>query len=221
MRATSIEVLGHAGEAEARVLTPEALAFVADLQREFNPKRLALLAARSERQDRIAAGELPDFLEETRAVRADPNWRVAAPPPDLLDRRVEITGPVDRKMVINALNSGARMFMADFEDSNAPTWRNCVEGQVNLIDAVDRTVSLDTGEKQYELQDEIATLLVRPRGWPLHEAHLQVDGEPVPASLFDFGLYLFHCGQRQLDAGSGPYFSLPNLEVPLDARLWA
>ena len=212
--------MGHAGEAEARVLTPEALAFVAGLQREFNPKRLELLAARAERQDRIAAGELPDFLEETRAIREDPDWRVATAPQDLLDRRVEITGPVDRKMVINALNSGARMFMADFEDSNSPTWRNCVEGQANLIDAVERTISLDTGAKQYRLQDEIATLLVRPRGWHLQERHLLVDDEPVSASLFDFGRYLFHCGQRQLDAGSGPYFYLPKLESHLEARLW-
>src|SRR6266513_5036362 len=194
MSVGSVEVKSHAGEAEARVLTPEALVFVADLQREFNPMRVELLAARAERQDRIAAGELPDFLEETRAIRADPDWRVTAAPPDLLDRRVEITGPVDRKMVINAFNSGARIFMADFEDSNSPTWRNCVEGQANLIDAVDRTISLDTGEKQYRLQDEIATLLVRPRGWHLAEAHLVVDGQPVSASLFDFGLYLFHCG---------------------------
>jgi malate synthase len=220
MRTTSIEIVGDAGEAQARVLTPEALAFVADLQREFNPRRMELLAARAERQDRIAAGELPDFLEETRALREDPDWRVAAAPTDLLDRRVEITGPVDRKMVINALNSGARIFMADFEDSNSPTWRNCVEGQANLIDAVDRTISLDTGEKQYSLQEEIATLLVRPRGWHLHEAHLLVDGEPVSAGLFDFGLYLFHCGRRQLDAGSGPYFYLPKLESHLEARLW-
>jgi malate synthase len=153
-------------------------------------------------------------------VREDPDWRVAAAPPDLLDRRVEITGPVDRKMVINALNSGARMFMADFEDSNSPTWWNCVEGQANLIDAVDRTISLDTGAKQYSLQDQTATLLVRPRGWHLQERHLLVDGEPVSASLFDFGLYLFHCGQRQLDAGSGPYFYLPKLESHLEARLW-
>jgi malate synthase len=220
MPTETIEVLADAGEAGARVLTPEALAFVADLQREFNPRRLGLLAARAERQDRIAAGELPDFLEATRAVREDLDWRVAPAPQDLLDRRVEITGPVDRKMVINALNSGARIFMADFEDSNAPTWRNCVEGQANLIDAVDRTISLDTGEKQYRLQDEIATLLVRPRGWHLPEAHLLVDGEPVSASLFDFGLYLFHCGQRQRDAGSGPYFYLPKLESHLEARLW-
>ncbi len=218
--AKSIKVVSQAGEAEARVLTPEALAFVADLQREFNPRRLELLAARAERQDRIVSGELPDFLEATRAVGEDPDWRVAPAPQDLLDRRVEITGPVDRKMVINALNSGARIFMADFEDSNSPTWRNCIEGQANLIDAVDRTISLDTGEKQYRLQGEIATLLVRPRGWHLPEAHLVVDGQPVSASLFDFGLYLFHCGQRQRDAGSGPYFYLPKLESHLEARLW-
>jgi malate synthase len=214
------QVLGDAGEAGARILTPDALAFVTDLQREFNETRLELLAARTERQWRISAGELPDFLAETRAIREDPKWRVAPAPRDLLDRRVEITGPVDRKMVINALNSGARMFMADFEDSNAPTWRNCVEGQANLIDAVDHTISLDTGEKRYRLQDEIATLLVRPRGWHLRESHLLVDGTPVSASLFDFGLYLFHCGQRQLDAGSGPYFYLPKLESHLEARLW-
>ena len=165
MTTTSVEVLGEAGEAGARILTPEALAFVADLQREFNPTRLELLAARADRQERIAAGELPDFLPATRAVREDPDWRVAPAPHDLLDRRVEITGPVDRKMVINALNSGARMFMADFEDSNSPTWRNCVEGQANLIDAVDRTISLETGSKSYRLHDDVATLLVRPRGW--------------------------------------------------------
>jgi malate synthase len=215
-----IEVLGDAGAAGPRILTPEALAFVADLQREFGPTRSELLQARAERQERIAAGELPDFLAETRAIREDPEWRVAAPPRDLLDRRVEITGPVDRKMVINALNSGARMFMADFEDSNSPTWRNCIEGQANLIDAVDRTISLDTGEKQYRLQDEIATLLVRPRGWHLNETHLLVDGEPVSAGLFDFGLHLFHCGWRRLDAGSGPYFYIPKLESHLEARLW-
>jgi malate synthase len=220
MNASSIEVQAHACEVAGRVLTPEALAFVADLQREFNPTRLELLAARAERQDRIAAGELPDFLTATRSIREDFEWRVAAAPADLLDRRVEITGPVDRKMVINALNSGARIFMADFEDSNSPTWRNCVEGQANLIDAVDRTISLDTGEKQYRLQDEIATLLVRPRGWHLEERHLLVDGEPVSAGLFDFGLYLFHCGQRQRDAGSGPYFYLPKLESHREARLW-
>src|SRR5256885_8932154 len=220
MTTRSIDVLADSAQAGERILTPEALAFVAELHRTFSPIRLELLAARVERQERIVAGELPDFLEETRAIRADPDWRVAPPPPDLRDRRVEITGPVDRKMVINALTWGAKMFMADCEDSNSPTWRNCVEGQANLIDAVDRTISLDTGEKQYELQDEIATLLVRPRGWHLHEAHLQVDGEPVSASLFDFGLCLFHCGQRQLVAGSGTYFFLHKLESHVEARLW-
>src|ERR1700675_1776624 len=187
----------------SQVLTPDALAFVTDLQREFNETRLELLAARAERQKRISAGELPDFLAETRAIREDPTWRVAPAPPDLLDRRVEITGPVDRKMVINALNSGARMFMADFEDSNAPTWRNCVEGQENLIDAVDRTISLDTGTKQCSLQDVTATLLVPRRAWHLRDRHLLVDREPVSARLIDFALYLFHCGRAQVDAGSG------------------
>src|SRR5213083_898418 len=152
MRATSIEVLGHAGEAEARVLTPGALAFVADLQREFNPRRLELLAARAERQDRIAAGELPDFLEETRAIREDPDWRVTPAPRDLLDRRVEITGPVDRKMVINALNSGAQVYMADFEDSHAPTWRGTIEGQINLREAVAGHITYTSPEgKHYAL----------------------------------------------------------------------
>ena len=220
MTTRKIDVLADAGEAGARILSPEALAFVAELQREFDPIPLDLLSARGERQERIAAGELPDFLPETQAIRADSDWRVVPPPPDLLDRRVEITGPVERKMAINALNSGAKMFMADFEDSNSPTWRNCVEGQANVVDAVERTISLDTGEKQYRLNDEIATLLVRPRGWHLHEAHLLVDGKPVSASLFDFGLYLFHCGRRQSDAGSGPYFYLPKLESHLEARLW-
>src|SRR3989440_1185830 len=220
MTTRSIDVLADAGQAGERILTPEALAFVAELHRTFNPTRLKLLAARVERQERIVAGELPDFQPETHAVRADPDWRVAPPPPDLRDRRVEITGPVDRKMVINALNSGARMFMADFEDSNSPTWRNCVDGQANLVDAVDRTISLDTGGKRYTLQDEIAPLLVRPRGWHLDEKHLLVDGEPISASLFDFGLYLFHCGRRLLDAGSGPYFYVPKLESHLEARLW-
>jgi len=220
MTARGVERLGQTGDADARVLTPEALAFVAELHHEFNPTRLELLAARAERQERIEAGELPDFLEATREIRADADWRVAPAPEDLLDRRVEITGPVDRKMVINALNSGARMFMADFEDSNSPTWRNCVDGQANLADAVDRTISLDAGGKHYSLGDEVATLLVRPRGWHLDEKHLLVDGEPISASLFDFGLYLFHCGRRQIEAGSGPYFYLPKLESHLEARLW-
>jgi malate synthase len=217
---TRVEVHGEAGRAGERILTDDALAFVTELQREFNPVRLDLLAARAERQQRIAAGERPDFLAETRSVRQDSTWRVASPPRDLLDRRVEITGPVDRKTVINGLNSGAQMFMADFEDANSPTWRNCVEGQANLLDAVERTISLDTGEKQYRLQDDVATLFVRPRGWHLDEKHLVVDGAPVSASLFDFGLYLFHGAERQLDAESGPYFYLPKLESHLEARLW-
>jgi malate synthase len=220
MTSTGIELAGRTGAAADRVLTDEAVDFVAELHRTFNPTRLELLAARAARRERIAAGELPDFREETRDLREDGDWRVAAPPDDLLDRRVEITGPVDRKMVINALNSGAQAFMADFEDANSPTWRNCLEGQANLIDAVDRTISLDAGGKQYRLNDEIATLLVRPRGWHLPDKHLLVDGEPVSASLFDFGLYLFHCGQRQIEAGSGPYFYLPKLESHLEARLW-
>jgi malate synthase len=217
---TIVEVRGDAGEAGERILTEDALAFVAELQREFSSVRTELLAARAERQQRIADGERPDFLAETRGVREDRTWFVAPAPRDLLDRRVEITGPVDRKTVINALNSGAQMFMADFEDANSPTWRNCVEGQANLVDAVERTISLEAGGKQYRLQDDVATLLVRPRGWHLDERHLVVDGEPVSASLFDFGLYLFHCAERLLDAGSGPYFYLPKLESHLEARLW-
>jgi malate synthase len=153
-------------------------------------------------------------------VRDDRDWRVAETPADLQDRRVEITGPVDRKMVINALNSGARVFMADFEDANSPTWQNCVEGQANLIDAVDRTISLDTGERTYSLDEETATLLVRPRGWHLHEKHVLVDGAPISASLFDLGLYVFHCAARLGERGSGPYFYLPKLESHLEARLW-
>ena len=214
------KLLADAGDAGERILTPEALEFVATLQRELGPRRAELLERRDERQQRIDAGELPDFLTETQGVREDPSWRVAPAPADLQDRRVEITGPVDRKMVINALNSGAKVFMADFEDANSPTWTNCVEGQSNLIDAVERTISLDTGEKQYRLNDEIATLLVRPRGWHLREKHVTVDGEPVSAGLFDFGLYMFHSAERQLNAGSGPYFYLPKLESHLEARLW-
>jgi malate synthase len=220
MTTSSIEVLAPADDAGARILTGDALALLAELHRKFNPIRLELLAARAERRERIAAGELPGFLEETRRVREDPSWRVAPAPRDLLDRRVEIRGSVDRKTAINALNSGAQMFMADFEDANAPTWRNCVAGQANLIDAVDRTISLDIGDKRYRLHDDIATLLVRPRGWHLDEKHVVVDGEPISAGLFDFGLFLFHCGQRLLDEGSGPYLYLPELESHLEARLW-
>jgi malate synthase len=208
------------GEPDAAILTGDALELVADLQRTFGGRREELLAARAARQERLLAGELPGFPEETRAIREDDSWRVAESPPDLQDRRVEITGPTDRKMVINALNSGARVFMADFEDANSPTWSNLVEGQQNLIDANERTISLDTGEKSYRLDDEVATLLVRPRGWHLPERHLLVDGEPASGSLFDFGLYMFHSAERALARGSGPYFYLPKLESHLEARLW-
>ena len=203
-----------------RILTADALAFVADLERRFDPRRLELLLARVERQERLANGELPDFLAETREVR-ESDWTIDPVPGDLLDRRVEITGPTDRKMVINALNSGARMFMADFEDANSPTWHNMVEGQANLVDAIDRTIEFESPEgKSYRLNDDVATLLVRPRGWHLVERHFEVDGRPVSASLFDFGLYLFHNGQRLLDKGTGPYLYLPKLESHLEARLW-
>jgi malate synthase len=205
--------------ATGRILTDEALAFVTELQRRFGPRRAELLQARAERRERLDAGELPDFLPETREVR-ESDWTIEPVPADLQDRRVEITGPTDRKMVINALNSGARMFMADFEDANSPTWSNMVEGQANLVDAIDRTIELETPEKTYRLNDEIATLLVRPRGWHLPERHLEVDGESVSASLFDFGLYLFHNGRRLLDKGTGPYLYVPKLESHLEARLW-
>ena len=196
----------------AEILTPEALAFVAALQREFRTERDRLLEARVERQAELDAGTLPDFLPETQEIR-ESDWQVAPAPPELQDRRVEITGPVDRKMVINALNSGACVFMADFEDANSPTWRNNVEGHVNLRDANERTISLDTGEKRYELADDPAVLVVRPRGWHLPEKHVLVDGDPISASLFDFGLYVFHNRGR-------PWFYIPKLENHLEARLW-
>jgi malate synthase len=201
------------------ILAPEALAFVADLHRRFNPRREELLARREERKRRLDAGQLPDFLPQTREIR-ESDWTVAPIPADLRDRRVEITGPVDRKMIINALNSGASVFMADFEDSNAPTWANNIEGQFNLRDAVRRTIEFTSGAKQYRLNDETATLLVRPRGWHLLEEHLLVDGEPASASLFDFGLYFFHNAKEALSRGTGPYFYLPKMESHLEARLW-
>jgi malate synthase len=205
--------------AAAEILAPEAVDFVIALEREFGPRRRTLLAERAARQARIDAGERPDFLASTAAVRAG-DWRVATAPKDLEDRRVEITGPVERKMMINALNSGARVFMADFEDANSPTWDNVVSGQVNVRDAVRRTISLDQGGKQYRLADELATLVIRPRGWHLDEKHVRLDGAPVSASLFDFGLVFFHNARTALDNGSGPYFYLPKLESHLEARLW-
>jgi malate synthase len=201
------------------VLTPEASEFLHLLQREFGGEREELLAARHERVKRLRDGELPDFLDETRDVR-EGEWRVQPAPPDLEDRRVEITGPTDRKMVINALNSGAKVFMADFEDANSPTWENMVDGQRNLSDAIDRTIRLDTGEKVYELGDNPATLLVRPRGWHLTERHFEVDGRPMSGSLFDFGLYLLRNHERLRAAGTGPYLYLPKLESHREARLW-
>ena len=214
-----VELRGPVEGRAAEVLTPEALPFVAALQREFGAERERLLGARADRQKELDAGALPDFLPETRAVRED-DWRVAPAPADLQDRRVEITGPVDRKMIINALNSGARVFMADFEDANSPTWQNVVDGQVNLIDAVERTIELDSNGKTYKLADDPAVLVVRPRGWHLPEKHALVDGEPVAGSLFDFGLYVFHNGARLLESGSGPYFYLAKLENHREARLW-
>jgi malate synthase len=202
------------------VLTPDALAFVARLQSEFGDRRLELLRMRDERQARVDAGEMPDFLPTTRSVR-ESDWKVAQAPRDLMDRRVEITGPTDRKMLINALNSGARVFMADFEDANSPTWANLVEGQVNLIDAIERRIDFTSPEgKQYRLNEKVATLVVRPRGWHLDERHVEVGGKPVSGSLFDFGLYFFHNAGRLKEKGSGPYFYLPKLESHLEARLW-
>jgi malate synthase len=202
------------------ILTAEARAFVTRLHRELNPTRLELLERRQERQRSLDAGANPGFLAETRQIR-EADWRVAPAPADLQDRRCEITGPVERKMMINALNSGARVFMADFEDANSPTWSNVLDGQRNVRDAVRREISLDTGEKRYRLNEETATLMIRPRGWHLPERHFSVDGEPVSASLFDFGLTFFHNAREQLERGSGPYFYLPKLESHLEARLWA
>ena len=204
---------------QEEILTPEALAFVAALAREFEPTRRVLLRARDQRQREFDESKLPDFLEATWQVRQS-EWMVAPAPLDLRRRRVEITGPAERKMMINALNSGADVFMADFEDANSPTWENVVAGQANLIDAIERTLSLDTPEKSYRLVERPAVLLVRPRGWHLVEKHLTVDGAPVSASLFDFGLYLFHCARRLLKRSTGPYFYLPKLESHREARLW-
>jgi malate synthase len=216
-----VEILGSVPEGYDEILTPEALGFVAKLQRTFNQTRISLLQKREERQKEIDAGKMPDFLPETKHIR-DGVWTIAPLPPDLQDRRVEITGPAgDRKMVINAFNSGAKMFMADFEDANSPTWSNTIEGQINLRDAIRRTIEFVSPEgKRYELKENIATLIVRPRGWHLEEKHVLVDGEPVSGSLFDFGLYFYHNVNTLLENGTGPYFYLPKLESYLEARLW-
>jgi malate synthase len=203
------------------VLTPEALAFAIELERRFAAERRRLLARRAELQKRLDAGWKPDFLAETKPIR-DADWQVAPIPPDLRDRRVEITGPTDRKMVINALNSGATVFMADFEDANTPAWENLIEGQQNLIDAVRRTITFDDPEtgRHYSLNSRTAVLLVRPRGWHLPEKHILVDGEPMSGALFDFALFFFHNAQKLVAQGTGPYFYLPKLENHLEARLW-
>jgi malate synthase len=202
------------------VLTPEAVSFVAELQGRFGPTREQLLEARRQRQIRIDGGEFPDFLPETRSIR-EGKWTVARLPSDLLDRRVEITGPVDRKMVINALNSGAQVFMADFEDSHAPTWLGTLQGQQNLFEAVRGTLAYRSPEgKDYRLGERVATLVVRPRGWHLEERHVQLDGRPISASLFDFGLFFFHNAKAQIERGTGPYFYLPKMESHREARLW-
>ena len=216
----SINVVGKVKAEFAEILTADALKFVSDLHKNFEARRKDLLAKRGERQKRLEAGLAPGFSQETASVRQG-DWKVATAPADLNDRRVEITGPVERKMMINALNSGANVFMADFEDSLSPTWSNVVEGQINLRDAIRKDLSLTTPEgKSYKLNETIATLLVRPRGWHLTETHLLIDGEPVSASLFDFGLYFFHNAKALIQNGSGPYFYLPKLENHLEARLW-
>jgi malate synthase len=219
--AANVQITGSVEGRAVEILTPEAIAFVADLHRRFDARRRELLAARQDRQARFDAGELPDFLPETADVRAG-DWTVAPIPADLQDRRVEITGPVDRKMIINALNCGAKVFMADFEDATSPTWANLIEGQVNLKDrwAGDLTHVDATSGKRYALGANPAVLVIRPRGWHLPERHLEVDGLPVSGALFDFGLYLFHNAKASLAQGSGPYFYLPKLESHLEARLW-
>jgi malate synthase len=217
---SGVDILGPLDAAAAAVLTPDALALIAKLARAFEGRRQELLAARAVRQQRLRDGDFPDFLPATRDIR-ESDWTVAPIPADLMDRRVEITGPVDRKMIINALNSGARVFMADFEDSNAPTWRNNVDGQANLMDAVRRSITYDSPEgKHYALGASPATLMVRPRGWHLIEKHVRVDGQPVSGALFDFGLFFFHNAHELLRRKSGPYFYLPKLESHLEARLW-
>ncbi|MBK4719317.1 malate synthase A [Azospirillum sp. YIM DDC1] len=218
---SGLEILGPITPGFEAILTPEALAFLAELEGRFGAERLRLLDVRTKRQALIDQGHKPDFLPETRAIR-EADWTIAPLPHDLLDRRVEITGPVDRKMIINALNSGAKVFMADFEDSSCPSWANLIEGQANLRDAVRRTIAFDdpVSGKKYRLNDKTAVLKVRPRGWHLDEKHVRFDGEPVSGALFDFALYAFHNARELLAHGSGPYFYLPKLESHFEARLW-
>jgi malate synthase len=214
-----VEIHGAVSPEFAQILTADAIAFVAKLHRTFEARRQELLAARAARQKEFDAGQLPDFLPQTKKIR-ESEWKIADQPQDMLDRRVEITGPTDRKMVINALNCGASTFMADFEDANCPTWINMIDGQLNLRDAVRRTISFEQGGKQYALNDKTAVLIPRPRGWHLEEKHVVIDGKPVSGGIFDFALYFFHNAKELLKRGSGPYFYLPKMESHLEARLW-
>src|SRR6267142_1161981 len=215
-----VKILAPINEQQSEILSSAALEFYATLHREFNARRLELLRERSRRQEALDRGQLPNFLAETKSVR-DEDWKVSPVPADLQNRRVEITGPVDRKMVINALNCGANCYMADFEDAHSPTWGGTLDGQINIRDAVRGDIEYASPEgKRYKLNPQVATLLVRPRGWHLNEKHLHVDGQPASASLFDFALYFFHNARRRLEKGSGIYFYLPKLEHYLEARLW-
>jgi malate synthase len=221
--ADNVQVIGPMHERYEEILTPEALGLLGALHREFNARRLELLARRADRVAGLAAGKVFDFLEETKAVREDPSWRVAPAAPGLVDRRVEITGPTDRKMTINALNSGAKVWLADHEDANTPLWENVIQGQLNLRDAIGRTIDFESEEgKRYALRPdaELATIVVRPRGWHLPEKHILVDGEEISGSIVDFALYLATSGKAQIARGQGPYYYLPKLESHLEARLW-
>ncbi len=214
------ELIGAMKPSFEQILTPEAIDFIVGLHQRFNWRREDLLNQRQERQHRLDEGEMPTFLTSTKAIR-ESNWQVNPIPADLQNRRVEITGPVDRKMIINALNSGAKVFMADFEDANSPTWDNCIEGQINLRDAIRREIDFTAENgKDYFLKQNVAVLNIRPRGWHLTEKHFLIDGEPISASIFDFGLYIFHNAHELISRGSGPYFYLPKLENHLEARLW-
>src|SRR5260221_354465 len=218
-----IQVNGPVRDRYEEILTPQALNLVALLQRELGPRRTELLAARAARQQQLSAGATLDFLAETAQIRADRSWRVASPAAGLVDRRVEITGPTDKKMTINALNSGAKVWLADFEDANTPLWDNMVSGHLNLKDALDRSINFTSADgKDYRLapDEALATIVVRPRGWHLEEKHVLVDGQRISGSLFDFAMYFFHCARRQLAKGKGPYFYLAKMESHLEARLW-
>jgi malate synthase len=218
-----IQITGPSGDRYEEILTPGAMDLLALLHRELSARRSDLLAARQRRQQQISGGATLDFPPETEHIRNDRTWRVAPPAPGLVDRRVEITGPTDQKMTINALNSGAKVWLADFEDANTPLWDNMVTGQLNLKDALDRTIDFTSADgKEYRLlpDDELATIVVRPRGWHLDEKHVLIDGQRAAGGLFDFAMYFFHCAQRQIDKGKGPYFYLPKMESHLEARLW-